>query len=432
MTVSPPAAARWKLPFFGLWSGQAASLLGSAIVQFALIWWLTSTTHSATVLATATLAGLLPGVVLGPLSGVVVDRLNRRRVMMVTDSLVALATLGLIVLFATGWVQVWHIYVVLFLRATAGTFQFPAMQASTSLMVPEEQLSRIGGLNQMLQGALSIIAPPAGALLLQLLPMQGVLAVDIVTAVMAVAPLAFIHIPQPARRDRAAGQAAPGFWSDMRSGIRYVLSWPGLLIILGMSMGINALVNPAFSLLPLLVNGHFNGGAFQLAAVESALGIGMVAGGLTLGVWGGFRRRMLTVLAGLSCAGLSIALMGVLPGSAFSAAVGVVFVTGFMLAMTNGPVFAVLQANVAPEMQGRVFALIGSLSAAMAPLGLLVAGPVADALGIGFWYVTAGSAMLLTGLLSYFIPAVVHLEDRPAGSGAALAEPEPVPVVVDY
>jgi DHA3 family macrolide efflux protein-like MFS transporter len=158
----------------------------------------------------------------------------------------------------------------------------------------------------------------------------------------------------------------------------------------------------------------------------------MLAGGLTLGVWGGFRRRMLTVLAGLSCAGLSIALMGVLPGSAFSAAVGVVFVTGFMLAVTNGPVFAVLQANVAPEMQGRVFALIGSLSAAMAPLGLLVAGPVADALGIGFWYVTAGSAMLVTGLLSYFIPAVVHLEDRRPQAEPARAELEPVPVSVDY
>ncbi len=185
----------------------------------------------------------------------------------------------------------------------------------------------------------------------------------------------------------------------------------------------------AVSQLPILVTGRFNGGAYRLAAVESALGIGMVVGGPTLGVWGGFRRRIFTAMAGPLGAGLSIALMGLLPGSVFPLAVVTVFVVGFMLAMTNGPIFAVMQASVAPEMQGRVFALIGSLSVAMAPLGLLVAGPVADALGVGFWYVTAGGVMLLMAVLGFFIPAVVHLEDRSTETGSA--EVGSVPAAAD-
>ena len=136
-------SGKWKIPFFAVWTGQAFSLLGSQLVQFALIWWLTKTTGSATVLATASLVGLLPQVIVGPLAGAFVDRWNRRITMIVADFLVALATLGLIFLFYTGMVQVWHVYLIMLLRATAGGFQWPAMQASTSLMVPKENLSRI-------------------------------------------------------------------------------------------------------------------------------------------------------------------------------------------------------------------------------------------------------------------------------------------------
>jgi len=159
-------------PFFILWSGQAISLYGSAIVQFALIWWLTQETGSATILAAAALVGLLPQVLLGPFVGVLVDRWSRRWVMAAADSMIALATILLALLFWLEVVAVWHLFGLMFLRAVGGAFHHPAMQSSTALMVPHDQLTRIQGLNQMLEGSLNIISAPLGALVLSLLPMQ--------------------------------------------------------------------------------------------------------------------------------------------------------------------------------------------------------------------------------------------------------------------
>jgi DHA3 family macrolide efflux protein-like MFS transporter len=183
MPVSP-ATVYWKTRFFTIWSGQAFSLLGSMLVQFALVWWLTSATGSATVLATATLVAMLPQVFLSPFAGALVDRWNRRVVMMMADSTIAVSSLVLAYLFATDQAQIWHVYAIMFIRSAGAAFHWPAMQASTSLMVPQEHLSRVAGFNQMLQGAMSIIAPVLGAVLIVVLPMQGVLLIDVFTAML--------------------------------------------------------------------------------------------------------------------------------------------------------------------------------------------------------------------------------------------------------
>lgn len=414
--VAQQSLKNWKAPFFTIWTGQAFSLLGSQLVQFALVWWLTKTTGSATVLATATLVALLPQVLLGPLAGALIDRWNRRLVMILADSLIALATVVLALLFWSGNVQVWHVYLLMFIRSLAGGFHWPTMQASTSLMVPKVHLSRIQGLNQMLTGGMSIIAAPLGALLLEVLPMQGVLAIDIGTALLAIVPLLFISIPQP---ERSMGQqlndAKPSVWQDFRAGLKYVWGWPGLMMILVMAALINLLVTPAFSLLPILVTKQFSGQAMQLAYVESAWGIGMFLGGLILSAWGGFRRRVITSLVGLILMGIGLAGVGLTPSWAFGLAVGFVFFAGIMNPIVNGPLFAVLQSVVEPEMQGRVFTLIMSVSMAMTPLGLLIAGPLADVLGPRAWFVVGGVATALMGIVGFFIPSIMHLEDdRPA------------------
>jgi DHA3 family macrolide efflux protein-like MFS transporter len=401
-------------PFFTIWTGQAISLLGSMLVQFALVWWLTASTGSARVLASATLVAMLPGIFVGPFAGALVDRWNRRGLMIVADGIIALATVGLAYLFAVGAVRVWHIYALLFIRATAGGFHWPAMRASTSLMVPERHLARVEGLNQALHGLMNIVAPPLGALLLSLLPLQAVLAIDVGTAALAIAPLFFIAIPQPQRRSSQA-QSKTSLWQDVGEGLRYVWSWPGLLGVGVMATLINFLFNPAFALLPLLVTQHFGGQALELGWLESALGIGVVVGGLLLSAWGGFRRRILTSLMGLIGMGVGIMFIGLAPASAFWLALGAMFLAGFMNPIVNGPLFAVLQARVAPEMQGRVFTVIQSAATAMSPLSLAVAGPVADTLGVRVWYVAGGVVCALMGAAAFFVPAIVHLEDNHNG-----------------
>jgi len=403
----------WKPPFFTLWGGQAVSLLGSQLVQFALVWWLTQTTGSATVLAIATLVALLPQVLIGPFAGVLVDRWNRRKVMIVADTLIALSTLLLALLFWLGAAQVWHVYLLMFIRSLLGGFHWPAMHASTSLMVPKEHLSRVQGLNQMLNGAMNIFAAPLGALLLSLLPMQGVLAIDVVTALIAVVPLLFISVPQPSRSPASAsGLAAASMRNELREGFRYVWAWPGLVLILLMATLINLVLTPTGSLQPILVTQHFGGQAMQLAWIESAWGIGMVAGGLTLGAWGGFRRRIITSMVGLVAMGLAILLVGFVPGSAFWLAVGLMLVAGFMNPIVNGPLLAVVQAVVAPEMQGRVFTLIMSFAAAMSPVGLILAGPFADRFGVQAWFVLGGVITMLLGVTAFFVPAIMHIEEE--------------------
>jgi len=407
----------WAPRFFTIWTGQAFSLFGSQLVSFAVIWWLTQTTGSATVLATASLVGLLPQVILGPFTGTLVDRWNRRITMIVADGLITLATITLAVLFALGIVQIWQVYALLFIRSVCGGFHWPAMQASTSLMVPKEHLSRIQGLNQMLQGGMSIAAAPLGALLLAVVPMQGILMIDVVTAMLAITPLLFFSVPQPERPDmQADSPELPTFWQDLRAGFSYVWGWPGLMLIGVMAAVINFLLTPAFSLLPILVTKHFNGQAIQLATLEAFSGIGFIVGGLILSTWGGFKRRILTCLLGLVAMGVGCLVMGLLPPTAFGLAIATMFFLGVVNPIVNGPLLAAVQAVVAPEMQGRVFSLIGTVAAAMSPIGLIIAGPIADKLGVQTWFVIGGIVTLMMGITGVFIPAIMRFEDgRDAG-----------------
>ena len=354
----------WKAPFFTIWGEQALSILGSQLVQFALIWHLTVRTGSATVLAIASLAGLLPQVVLGPIVGTLVDRWNRRWIMQVADSIIALATIVLAVLFALDAVAIWHIYVVMFMRSLAGGFHGNAMSASTSLMVPVEHLTRIQGVNHMLNGGLNVVSAPLGALLLGVLPLQGILVIDVATALIAILPLFFLPIPQPGRIEHGQlhHEAQGTVWRDFKAGFQYMLGWPGLLIAGLMAVVINLAFAPGWALLPLLVKGHFGGDAIQLGLVESAIGIGIVAGGGLLGVWGGFKRKILTSLIGLMGLGSGALILGLAPSSAILMAVGGALLMGMMTPIVDGPIFAVIQSTVAPDMQARVFSLFTSVS----------------------------------------------------------------------
>jgi len=402
------ADGAWRLPFVIIWSGEAISLLGSAVVQFALIWWLTETTGSARVLALASLMGLAPGIVLGPFVGVFVDRWNRRWIMVLADAVVALAALWLALLFCRGAVQPWHVYVLMFVRSLAGSFHWTAMQTSTSLMVPEKHLTRVAGLNQALNGALTVMGPPLGALSLQLLRFEQVMLLDVATALVAILPLLWVRVPQPAR----SGGTQRSVWSDMREGLRYILEWPGLVQLIIGALIFKLALTPAMSLLPLLVSRHFRGGAAPLSLLESSLGLGLLTGGLLLGVWGGFKRRVYTALLGLGLAGLGYMGMGLLPGGAFWAAVVLGYLAGMGIPLVDGPFMALLQSNVAPELQARVFTLLMSLLSLSSPVGLVMAGPIADAFSLQVWYVAAGALMLATAAAFYFMPAIRNIEQN--------------------
>ena len=403
----------WKISFFTIWGGQALSLLGSQLVQFALIWYLTVETSSATVLATASLVGLLPYVAFGPIIGTLVDRWDRRKVMLIADSIVALVTVLLAFLFTTGQTAIWHIYLVMFIRSLSGGFHGNAMSASTALMVPVEHLTRIQGINQMLNGGLNVISAPLGALLLSILPLQGILAVDVITAAFAIIPLFFITVPQPERIVRKLDQREehPSVWHDFKDGLNYVASWPGLLMLGLMAIVINFLLTPAGSLLPLLVKDYFGGGAVELGWVNSASGIGVIVGGLALGVWGGFKRKILTTLLGLFGLGAGVLVLALAPSTNFFWAVIAALIYGVMQPITNGPIGAIMQSTVTPDMQARAGSLLGSLAGGMAPIGLLIAGPISDFVSIQAWFFIGGVLCIFMAVLGLFLPALMNIEE---------------------
>jgi DHA3 family macrolide efflux protein-like MFS transporter len=404
------AGRRWAPRFFTIWIGQAFSLVGSALVRFALIWWLTEQTGSATVLTTATMVSMLPFIGLAPFSGALVDRWNRRWVMVISDAVIALLTALLAYLFWVGTAQVWHVYAVLFLRSFGGVFQSPAMQASTSLMVPKSQLSRVGGMNDALMGAVNIVSPPLGALLVETVSMQGTLAIDLVTAVLAIAPLLVLRIPQP--DTDLAERSLDAFWGEVAEGFRYVWNWRGLFFMFVVLAVMRFFLAPAFSLLPLMITEHFGGEAYELAWVNSAHGFGFILGGFILGIWGGFERRTLTAVAGLVGVGVGSLIFGLIPASALWLAIVVMFFRTMMVPMIRGPVMAIFQSYVPPNLQGRVFTLLLSSISMMAPVGLMLGGPIAEAYGVPIIFVLTGIGCLGVALVWILSPTILYLEDQ--------------------
>lgn len=422
--VNTSNSKQWMKKFMPIWSAQLFSLLGSGLVQFALVWYLTQKTGSAEVLAMATFVALLPDVLLAPFAGALVDRWNRRIVMILSDGATAFFTLILAILFATGRVQIWHIFVVLFLREAGGTFQWPAMQSSTSLMVPDEHLSRVAGINQAIRGGLNIVAAPLGALLMTVLPFYWVISIDIVTALIAITPLFFIRIPQPERKPSEAALSMKAVLSEMGDAFKFMKTYPGLLIILIISAFLNFVLAPTDTFLPLLVTQHFHLGALQLSMLQSGLGIGVVIGGLLLGVWGGFKNRVLTSMLGIIGIGIGIILVGIAPSSLFYIAVAGMVFCGIMNAMGNGPIMALLQSKVPAEMQGRVMGLVNSTCMAMMPLAMLVSAPIVKVTGLQAWYWGSGIITVVMGITACFIPQVIGLEKSIQDKNDKLAEEE--------
>jgi len=412
MDTSSPAAGKWAGRFFTVWSGQALSLFGSALVQFALIWWLTQKSGSATVLAIAVLVGMLPQIVIGPFAGALVDRWNRRLIMIMADATIAAFSLLLAYLFAAGIVQIWHVYAIMMVRSIGGAFHFPAMAASTPLMVPKEQLTRINGLNQALQGINGLVAPPVGALLLSILPTQGILLIDVGTALMAILPLLFIPIPQPQRHEELQGQAAKtSLLQDIGAAISYIRSIPGFTAIIFMALFLNLLLVPTEALTPLLITKHFGKGALELGLMQSVMGVGIIAGGVLLSIWGGFKKKIVTTMTGIVGLGLGVMLVGLAPANLFALALAGNVVLGLMIPIANGPVGALMQSIVRPDMQGRVMSLLNSGATAIAPLGLLIAGPFSDWLGIRVWFWAGGILCVLIGSSAFFRPIIMNVEN---------------------
>jgi DHA3 family macrolide efflux protein-like MFS transporter len=400
-------ANQWWVRFFSIWTGQQLSLVGSALGGFALVWWLTIITGSAQVLATATIALIVPKVLLWPVVGAYVDRWERRKIILLADTWTALASLALAILFWIGAMEVWHVYVVILARAIGGAFHQPAFYAVTPLLVPERHLARVAGLGNVMEGTMSVAGPLLGALMISILPIHGVMLIDVGTALFAVIPLLLFAIPVVEKSATEPRRT----WQSIREGLAYVRSVRGLVPFIAAFAFLNLVANPAYRFLPLLVTQHFEAGAISYASLSSAWGIGVIVAGLVVSVWGGFRRKMCTIVLGTAIQGLGTLLVGLSPAWAIALAVGGMGIAGFGNSATNAPVRALFQGGVPNKLQGRFFTIFGMIMMGAQPIGFAVAGPLVEVIGIRTWLVAVGilQAAVVLGLL--LLPSVRQLEE---------------------
>ena len=398
-SASPDPGPGWQLRFWAIFGGQALSLVGSALTQFVLLWWITDTTGSISALAIAGMVALLPQALLSPLGGTFADRYSRRLLMIIADAVSALCMVVLIALFLSGRIELWHAYAMMFIRSCMQAFQAPAAAASMAMLVPKGFLPRAAGLNQSLQSFTTVASAPLGALAISVMPMGWALSIDVVTALLGIVPLLIFRIPQ------IAAGAAVSLWREFREGVDLVWSNPGLRRLYALMGAVVLVIMPSFTLVPLLVKEHFAGGAPQVALMEGLAGVGMVLGGVVVAVLAP-RRQVPWILWGFAASCLTLALTGLMPSHFFTAAVVWWVVSGFTFIIGNAPLTALLQASIPNHLQGRALSLLTMVMGLAAPVGLALATPLGELIGIRWLFVLMGC---LGGLIALSGFASRHL-----------------------
>ncbi len=381
----------WKKTFAVVYSGQAFSLLGSSAVQFAVIWWLTAQTESAVTLTAAAIASFLPNILLGPFAGIWIDRYNRRTVMMAADGLVALSSAALAMSFrAGGEPEIWFVFAILFVRGVGNTFHAPAMQAAIPMFVPAGMLTKAGGWGNLITSISTMLGPALGAWMMAVFPIAPIMLVDIAGAVLAILCLLRISLP-----DVPESGGTVHLLSDVREGIRAMRENKPLMAAFFPVLLASVLYMPLGSLFPLLVRLHYLGGPGENAAVEFVFSAGLLGSSLMMGLWGGMRRRFLMISAAIAALGLAAFCGGILPSGCFLGFVFCCFFMGASGTFFNVPLMAHIQETVAPQMMGKVLSMLTTAMTLASPVGLLIAGPISEAVGVHVWF--AGSGLLMAG-----------------------------------
>ena len=401
-------------------SGQTASLFGSSLVQYAILWYLTLETKSGVVLTLATVFGFLPQAVVSVFGGVWADRHNRKYLIIGADAAIAVSTLVLAVMLMQGFEGLWLIYGTLAIRSVGAGIQTPAVGALIPQIVPADKLIRFNGINMSIQSSMTLLAPAVAAALFAAFGLQAVLFVDVVTAVIGIALVGIIPVAKIVRSTEPAS-----YFGDLADGLRYIRSHKIILRVLIFFSIVFFLAAPPGYLSPLMVVRTFGDEVWKLTINEIAFGVGMLGGGALIAVWGGWRDRMRMLIATSFAFGvltIAMALSGNIfgwPGN-FPVYLFFMLLIGIAVAYYSTTGMTLFQEQVEMEMQGRVFGVEGIIMAVAMPIGMLVFGPMADAISIEWIMVITGTlAILVTLAAAYKAPQALAPGPAPAASESA-------------
>jgi MFS transporter, DHA3 family, macrolide efflux protein len=418
--------------FLLVWIGQIVSVLGSGMTGFGLTIWMYQQTKSATAMGMMQVAFITPFLILSPVAGVMVDRYNRKVMMMVSDLAAGLSTIGLLILFATGHMQFWYLYIAQIINGIGNTFQWPAYSAAISSMVPKEQYGRVNGLMSLQEAGPGVLAPLLAGALLPFIKLTGIMFIDVATFVFAIAALLIVVVPQPKKTEE--GQKGRGnFWRESLFGFKYIFSRPSLLGLQLIFFAGNFFSGIGWAIFAPMILARTNSNSLIFGSVQTAGAIGGVAGGLIMSAWGGFKRRVHGVLAGHIFLGIFTVVVGIatkLP--LWIPAMILLEITAVLVNTSNQTIW---QSKVAPDAQGRVFSSRRLIAWFTNPITPIIGGTLADFVlepamkthsglatvfgplfgsgpgaGMGFLLCLCGLGVILVGLAGYFIRPIREAE----------------------
>ena len=418
--------------FFLILFGQFVSLIGSGMTGFALGVWISQRTGSVTRFALIAFCASLPGILISPMAGALIDRYDRRWIMVLSDAGAGVCTLAIGLMLWMGHLEIWHIYIIVAISSAFVAFQWPAHSAAITLLVPNQQLGRASGMVQSAQAAAQIIAPVMAGLLIGIVRVEGIVLIDFATFLFAVLTLLIVRIPAPPK-SQTEETAKSSLWQEALYGWKYIKARPGLMQLLRFFAVTNFLMSMAVVLISPLVLSFTT--AAVLGVVLTVAACGMLAGSVLLSIWGGPKRRLLGILGCSVLQAIFMIVGGLRPSAVLVAMAAFGFL--FANALVTGSSQIIWQTKVASDVQGRVFAARRMIAWSSIPLAYLVAGPLADKVvrplmdtngllagsvgrvigagpgrGIALLLIILGFITLLITLASYFKPRLRMLEDE--------------------
>ena len=391
-----PLPLRWKRTIAIIWTGQADSILATIAATFAVLWHITATADSALMLSAAGIASLLPVALLSPLGGVAADRFNKRHVMIAADGIAGAFSLALAVAVGLGFSSMLLLLSLLAARATAPAVHGPSHKALMPELVPERDMVRINTLDQTLSSGSAIIGPAVGIALYTAWGFSAVLVMDALCAALACLCLAVARLPYA----RSDAPSSAGVTADLRDGAAAIAHDRPVAALLVMVMLAMLLFLPLGTLSPLMTYDWFGGGGFAASLVEAAAGIGLLVGSVAMLAWGGGKRLVGVLAVAGSLIGAGCIVCGLLPRDAFPVYVALIGLVFAATAAFNAPVIPLMQKRVPAEKFGRVMGLFGSLSTLASPVGLAIAGPAAEALGVNRWFIVCGALLVVAMIVA--------------------------------
>lgn len=383
----------WKWNIFRFLSAQTISLFGSSLVQFSIIWYITISSDSGRMLTLSTLCGFLPQIAVSVFAGAYIDRYNRKTMIMLADSVIALSTLALAIAFLLGERNNWLLFGVLVIRSLGTGIQTPLVNSIIPQIVPQQALMRINGINSTLASLMMLASPAVSGMIFAASSLEATLFIDVITAIIGVAITATLPI-QPHER---SGEQQSNL-RDIKDGFAYLKQNRMIRQLLLFQITIMFLISPSAFLTPLLVGRTFGMQVWRLTASEMTFSLGMVCGGILITAWGGFSSRIKTTLIAGAVYGVLMLGIGLAP------AFWVYLLCNACIGVTspcyNAPVTVLLQERVPTAMQGRVFSLMQVSTSCALPLGMVMFGPLADHLPIQLLLIACGVLVLSAVLLA--------------------------------